>query len=81
MKPKHYKSVHIFTDNAYEDCKKGNPIIKISISASFPRELIGSFYIPTTTYKLGYKAFINAIKARAKHDLKITFDYNSSSGY
>jgi hypothetical protein len=78
----HFDSVSIHAD-AYEAKRDGRENIKVEI-LDFPRseKLLGSFYMPLATYiRVGPVAFGKLIKARAKHDLKITYDHNSAMGW
>lgn len=72
-KVKNYKSVYIKT-NIYEAKVKQLPNVTVIVS-EFPEEiLIGKFFIPLTSAK-DFKVWSAAIKARAKHDLNITYDH------
>ena len=77
---KHYDNVSI-NANAYEAMRNSAENVKVTIGTFYHNDVIGSFFIPVSTYKLGYQAFYSAIKARAKRDLGITFGHNSSCGY
>jgi hypothetical protein len=72
----HYPSVHIST-NVY-DAKE---LVKVRIGTFFYDELIGEFYVPASSVvKMGNLWYVpdEIIKARAKHDLKMTFDSHSA---
>jgi len=72
----HYPSVHIST-NVY-DAKE---LVKVRIGTFFHDELIGEFYVPVSSVvKMGNLWYVpeEIIKARAKRDLKMTFDHYSA---
>lgn len=76
--------VHVEAD-AYEAKRDGRPNIKVTLSVfpSLKNETLGSFYIPMSTYVADptRKLFTAAVKARAKHDLKIIIGHYSSCGW
>ncbi len=73
--------VHIVSD-VQEAKQAGKSLIKIIISKSpSPSDVLGSFFLPMSTYDMGRDALVSAIKARAKHDLKITIGHYTSCGW
>lgn len=80
-----YETIDVHVEgNAYEAKRDGKSLIKITLS-KFPSlsnaEQLGSFFLPMSTYDMGRTAFTDAIKARAKHDLKIIIGHYSSCGW
>lgn len=72
-------SVHVEHDG-HTAVRNKNPSVKVSLyEDAFHKELIGSFYIPTTTYSLGWKKFDEAVRARAKHDFNIIWNHYTLS--
>lgn len=75
----HYQSVHISTDVYLE-----KELVKVKIGTFFYNRPIGEFWVPRSCVKDNGKyqmVPIEVIKARAKHDLKITFDHHSLTNY
>lgn len=80
-KLKHYKTVQV-AHNALTVKNSDGQNVEVRIY-DFPggKDLLGKFYIPMSTYLISWAAFDAAVRARAKHDLKITYDHYSWTSY
>lgn len=82
---KKYGTVNVHIDaDAYEAKRDGRNTIKVTLYyavVSPERVKLGSFWIPMSTYDKGRDAFVEAIKARSKHDFKIILGHYSASGW
>lgn len=59
--------------NSLSAVKKSQSIIKVNVLSYPDRKELCEFWIPTSTYQLGMETFINTIRSRLKHGIKLEF--------